>query len=119
MGHCIGFLLYAPISEIRGRAVILHLTNVAFAITAIVCAVSRTLSLFILALLALYTSIINAYCTILFATIGTVYENSYGFSVGQAGPAYFGLTVGFPIGQIVIAIFCAAVSRGHIYGFCG
>ena len=59
----------------------------------------------IVALLALYTSIINAYCTILFATIGTVYETSYGFTVGQGGLAYFGLTAGFLIGQVTIGIF--------------
>ncbi|KAL8962053.1 MAG: hypothetical protein Q9193_001485 [Seirophora villosa] len=59
----------------------------------------------IVALLAFYTSIINAYCTILFATIGTVYERSYEFTVGQAGLAYFGLMAGFLIGQITIGAF--------------
>lgn len=59
----------------------------------------------IVALLAFYTSIINAYCTILFATIGTVYERSYAFTVGQAGLAYFGLMAGFLIGQITIGAF--------------
>ncbi|KAL9010873.1 MAG: hypothetical protein Q9173_004236 [Seirophora scorigena] len=55
----------------------------------------------IVALLALYTSI----STILFTTIGTVYERSYAFTVGQAGLAYFGLMAGFLIGQITIGEF--------------
>jgi len=59
----------------------------------------------IVALLALYTSIINAYCTILFATVGTVFENEYSFSVGEGGLAYFGLTAGFIIGQISVGAF--------------
>ncbi|KAL9058053.1 MAG: hypothetical protein Q9206_002081 [Seirophora lacunosa] len=217
MGYVLGPLLYAPISEIYGRAMILHIANLAFVITAIVCAVSNSLGLFIVfrlfmgfagcasvtlgggviadlmppeerglamsvcpchkltsqlgtltcacffllketygprilekfaadrrratgdpryhsalhkdqthrqllrtalvrpakmllgspivALLAFYTSIINAYCTILFATVGTVYERSYAFTVGEAGLAYFGLMAGFLIGQITIGAF--------------
>ena len=59
----------------------------------------------IVALLALYTSIINAYCTILFATIGTVFEDEYGFSPGPAGLAYFGLAAGFIVGQVSVGSF--------------
>ncbi|KAL9131628.1 MAG: hypothetical protein Q9217_000516 [Psora testacea] len=215
MGYCIGPPLIAPMSEIHGRAPILHIANVAYLVTAVVSAVSNSLSLFIIfrlfmgfagcasvtlgggviadlmppekrgvamtawstgpillgaltcacflflketygprilarvadqkrretgdprykstldkgqgrtqllrtalmrpvkmlfkspiiALLALYTSIINAYCTILFATIGTVFEDEYNFSVGEGGLAYFGLTIGFVIGQISVGAF--------------
>ena len=47
LGYVIGPPLVAPMSEIYGRAVILHIGNVAFVITTVVCAVARSLGVFI------------------------------------------------------------------------
>lgn len=47
LGYCIGPLLIAPLSEVYGRAIILHAANLVYLITAVVCAVSKSLSLFI------------------------------------------------------------------------
>ena len=59
----------------------------------------------IVALLAAYTSIINSYLTILFATLGTVFESAYNFSSGPGGLAYLGLTAGLIIGEITVGWF--------------
>ncbi len=47
LGYCIGPPLIAPLSEVYGRAVILHIANVVYLVTAVVCAVSNSLSLFL------------------------------------------------------------------------
>lgn len=59
----------------------------------------------IVPLLGLYTAITNSYATICFATVGTIFEDEYGFSPGQSGMAYFGLTGGFIFCQLTLGHF--------------
>ena len=59
----------------------------------------------IVPLLGLYTAITNAYASICFATVGTVFQNEYHFSPGQSGLAYFGLTAGFIFCQVTLGRF--------------
>ena len=47
LGYCIGPLLIAPLSEVYGRAIILHVANILYLVTAVVCAVSKRMALFI------------------------------------------------------------------------
>ncbi|KAL9122793.1 MAG: hypothetical protein Q9187_000655 [Circinaria calcarea] len=53
-------------------------------------------------LFALYTSVLNSYMNILFATLGTVFEFQYSFTPGQSGLAYLGLTAGFLVSMYTI-----------------
>ncbi|CAG8956468.1 hypothetical protein HYFRA_00003853 [Hymenoscyphus fraxineus] len=52
-----------------------------------------------------YTAISNAYGTICFATVGTVFQDNYSFSPGQSGLAYLGLTAGFLLCQFTLGRF--------------
>ncbi|TVY15569.1 Efflux pump radE [Lachnellula arida] len=61
----------------------------------------------IVALLAVYTSIVYSYMYLLFTTFTRVFENQYNFNTGEAGLAYLGLGIGFFLGQIGVAIFDA------------
>ncbi|MCJ1404741.1 hypothetical protein MMC11_007967 [Xylographa trunciseda] len=68
-------------------------------------------------LFAIFTSLLNSYINILFATLGTVYEAQYSFTPGQSGLAYLGLTVGFVLTLYVIGPYSdrrvAALSAQH------
>ena len=59
----------------------------------------------IILVLGLYLAIMISYAQICFATIGTVFQDRYGFSPGQSGMAYFGLTTGFLASQILLGYF--------------
>lgn len=59
----------------------------------------------IVPLVGFYTAITNSYATICFATLGTVFQDNYGFSPGASGLAYLGFTVGFIFCQITLGIF--------------
>lgn len=59
----------------------------------------------ILLLLGSFTALTNSYAMICFATIGTIFQSSYGFSAGQSGLAYLGLTVGFIACQFSMGYF--------------
>ena len=59
----------------------------------------------IILVLGLYLAIMNSYAQICFATIGTVFQDRYGFSPGRSGMAYFGLTTGFLASQISLGYF--------------
>lgn len=59
----------------------------------------------ILVLLGSFTALTNSYAMICFATVGTVFQSSYGFSAGQSGLAYLGLTVGFLACQLSMGHF--------------
>lgn len=62
----------------------------------------------IIPLFTLYTSIINSYVYILLSTLGTTFEDVYGFSPGASGLAYLGMLVGFMLSQISIGLFSDA-----------
>ena len=58
------------------------------------------------ALLAIYVSAVYGFLYILLTTITEVFESTYGFSQGEAGLAYLGLSLGMVIGVLT----CAATS---------
>ncbi|KAL8832092.1 MAG: hypothetical protein Q9191_000471 [Dirinaria sp. TL-2023a] len=59
----------------------------------------------IILLLGFYTAVMNSYAQICFATVGTIFQDTYGLSPGESGMAYFGLTTGFVICQITLGHF--------------
>lgn len=59
----------------------------------------------VLPLLGLFTAVTNSYAQICFATLGTTFQDIYGFSPGQSGLAYVGLTVGFLFSQATMGRF--------------
>ena len=59
----------------------------------------------VLILLSLFSAITTSYAMICFATFGTIFQETYNFTPGQSGLAYFGLTVGFIFGQATIGSF--------------
>lgn len=69
-------------------------------------AIVRPVKLFILSpivcLLTLFASIIYSYFYLLFTTFTVIFEDNYGFNVGEAGLAYLGMGVGFCIAQISV-----------------
>ena len=56
-------------------------------------------------LLGVYTTVFTSYLNILFATLGTVFEQVYGFTSGQSGLAYLGMALGFIIGLLSIGYY--------------
>ena len=60
----------------------------------------------IVALLAVYVSVVYGFLYILLTTITEVFESTYGFTQGEAGLAYLGLSLGMVIGVLL----CAATS---------
>ncbi|KAF4628190.1 hypothetical protein G7Y89_g9963 [Cudoniella acicularis] len=59
----------------------------------------------IVAILAVYTSIVYSYMYLLFTTFIKVFEGQYGFNTGEAGLAYLGLGIGFFLGQVGVGFF--------------
>ena len=47
IGFCIGPLVLAPLSELYGRAILIHSSNILFVIFSIACAVSINLPMFV------------------------------------------------------------------------
>ncbi|KAF1978150.1 MFS general substrate transporter [Bimuria novae-zelandiae CBS 107.79] len=64
----------------------------------------------IVLLFAIYTTITQGYLLLLFATLGTMFQDVYHFSPQGAGLAYLSLTVGFIIGQFVIGPYSNSYS---------
>jgi MFS family permease len=60
-------------------------------------------------ILSSFTSIINSYLLILFATLGTTFQSEYEFSPLGSGLAYLGLLVGFVLSEIGIGLLSDAV----------
>lgn len=60
----------------------------------------------IVALLAIYVSVVYGFCYILLTTLTEVFEATYGFTQGEAGLAYLGLSLGMVTGVLL----CAATS---------
>ena len=58
----------------------------------------------IVALLAIYVSVVFGYLYLLLTTITTVFEGTYGFSQGAAGAAYLGLSIGMVTGVVLCAV---------------
>lgn len=59
----------------------------------------------IVTLFALYSVIFYGYLLIMLATVGTVFQDVYGFTPGESGLAYLGMAIGFLIGQFILGPF--------------
>lgn len=55
-------------------------------------------------------SIANSYLVFALATLGTSFQDRYGFSASQSGLAYLGMTVGFTISQLTAGL----LSDGYV-----
>ncbi len=79
-------------------------------------AVNRPMQMFvkspIVALLAVYVSVVYGFLYILLTTITEVFESTYGFTQGEAGLVYLGLSLGMVIGVVL----CAATSDWWLKG---
>ena len=62
-------------------------------------------------LFTLYTSVVNSYLAILFATLGSTFETVYHFSSGASGLAYLGMLLGFLAAQLSIGILSDALIK--------
>ncbi|RMZ87618.1 hypothetical protein DV736_g5155, partial [Chaetothyriales sp. CBS 134916] len=118
-----GPLSFAPLSELYGRNVIMHSSNVASLVFTLWCAVGVNIAMFVVFRLlqsfagclraaragrspifmffALEVSIVYSFLyllCLLFATFTFVFVEQYGFGEGAAGLAYLGLGVGFLLG---------------------
>ena len=58
----------------------------------------------IVALLATYISVVYGFLYILLTTITEVFESTYGFTQGEAGLAYLGLSLGMVVGVLLCAL---------------
>jgi multidrug resistance protein len=58
----------------------------------------------IVALIAIYMSLVYGMLYLFFTTITDVFQMQYGFSTGLAGLAYLGIGVGFFVGLVIIAL---------------
>lgn len=56
------------------------------------------------ALLAMYVSVVYGFLYILLTTITVVFESIYGFTQGEAGLAYLGLSLGMVVGVLLCAL---------------
>jgi MFS family permease len=59
----------------------------------------------IVGIVSLFLAIAYSYMYLMFTTFTDVFEETYGFNVGEAGLAYLGLGIGFLIGQYTLDIF--------------
>jgi len=71
----------------------------------------------IVLLFAIYTTMTQGYLLLMFATLGLVFQNQYGFSTGASGLAYQGMTLGFLFCQIALShisdAYVAKMERKH------
>lgn len=71
----------------------------------------------IVLLFAVYTTMTQGYLLLVFATLGLVFQDQYGFSPGASGLAYLGMTLGFLVCQIALGhvsdAYVARMERKH------
>ena len=59
----------------------------------------------IVAILAVYLGLVYSYMYLLYTSFTPVFEAQYNFTTGASGLVFFGLGIGFVLGQIIVGLF--------------